>query len=328
MGLVEVLVAGGLLVTVAVGAMALMRGMNRDVASLSGRGELEEVRQALRRRLSCRRTFPANVCAADPTTGLVPLRDDFNNLIFTDVDPGTVPGKAMFANSYRYGKVRIRTQCGAGSVQVRIVAYDRPDMAWPLGPSVETCQEVLGGTFTNQCPPNQRMQGINAETLEPICVAATYSCPGGTYLAGMSFDGTGAPVPDCRAFPAATCPNGFIKGVDFTTNAITCTDPQDGSKFGGLFVIVGGQGAGSGFPSTPCPPGILGAAAPCGCYTANSANPGLGCACPAGFQAHYTNAMFDVNPGTNWGGGFGCTGDVSKGSPGCGWALGMCSRSF
>lgn len=352
MGMVEVAIAGGLLVALAVAATMMMSGMNRDMASLSSRGDLEEVKNVLRRRLNCQRTFPTKVCSAG-ANGLVVLKDDFGNDIFTDVDNGAE--KPVFANTYKYGTARIRTQCGLGSVEIRLARYNKPDTAWPAKPTVETCQEVLGGVFTNLCPSGQDMRGVNPDTLEPICVPATFGCPVGTYLAGVSYDSKGSPIPDCRNFPAdcpvgtykvgmtvdaagvatpncrpfpgPSCPNGFVRAIDFTSNTFTCTDASDGSKFGGNFVIVSGAGAGDNkaFSPSGCGPGLV---PPCGCAMGNSINGALGCNCPPGFSVSYTTALFDANPATNWGGSFGCTSDVSKGGAGCGWAMGMCFKSF
>lgn len=226
--LLQVMVAASLMASLGLGMLQLMGGLNRNIASLGQRGEYQEVRDMIRRRLSCRQSFPTNTCAVGPG-GQVLLRDVYGNLLFTDYDTSADPTKALFVGSYKFSNtsVRLRVSCGAGSVHIRIANWLRPDKGWPTAPTIETCQEVLGGTFTNMCPGTMKMVGLNKDTLEPICVPNNLECPVGQYLKGIDFNASGSPIPLCRTLPSACADaNSVLQGYTFDGlgNAIpTCT---------------------------------------------------------------------------------------------------------
>jgi hypothetical protein len=186
--MVTVLLASALMAIVGAGMMRLMSGFNREVASLGQRGDVLDVRNTLRRRLNFQRTFPAGTCAAG-TNGLVTLRDDQGNDVFPDV----VAEPAPFGTSFRFATARIQTRCGAGALDIFVANGRRPETAWPTVPTVSTCPEVLGGTFTHSCSSGEVMRGINPVTFEPLCTSSgTPDCPFGQVMRGWNVD-TGSP---------------------------------------------------------------------------------------------------------------------------------------
>ncbi len=231
-GLVEVLIAAAILAVIAFSASQLMSGLGRNMASLTQKGEAEEVRAMLQRRLSCTRTFPAGTCAAGPR-GQVLLKDTFGNDIFTDyddTDAASLPTKAVFRDSFRWGNsmARIQARCGPAALEVRVVSWMTPEKAWPTVAPIQLCHEVLGGP-PPPCPPTDAplvLDGVTRCTPRMgLCLglgfqwdAATSSCyPPVSAIYGGGFQRGENPVagpPDCETANPSTgncsCPAGFF----------------------------------------------------------------------------------------------------------------------
>ena len=228
--LVEVLVAAGLCALVAISVSQLMKGMSRNVASVTQRTEADEIRLMLMRRLSCSRTFPTGVCTPGPR-GQVVLKDPSDNDIFTEYDdtPASDPVKGIFRDSFKWATTmaRIRTSCGTNSLEVRVVSYMTPEKAWPPVAPVQVCQEVLGGP-PPACPAGDAPIVIEGESRctqrKSICDALGYNWDAGSlscyppvkHVYGGGFQRGENPVkgpPDCETWnpetSACTCPAGF-----------------------------------------------------------------------------------------------------------------------
>jgi hypothetical protein len=202
--LTTVLVAAALLAVVGTAMTSMMSGMNRNMASLAQKGEVQEVRSMVARRLSCARTFPTGVCAAGPR-GQVILLDNFNQPIFTeydDTDPNH-PTKAVFRNSYRFGNsaARVRATCGPNPAQpvleIRVVSYLQPEKAWPTVAPILVCQEVLGTPVP--CGQGTAPVSVNGEVR---CMNQAQLCA----AVGSVWNGTNCVLPP----PVACASIGYI----------------------------------------------------------------------------------------------------------------------
>ncbi len=161
-GLIEILVAASVMAILAVAMAQFLKGATRGMASIELRGEMLDAKQMVRSRLNCQKTFPAGTCpAASPIT----LKDDHDQPIFSTVDTTAGP----FNNTWELNKVRVKTDCGGGKLELRFKSIKGPSPSWPVTAHLTTCQNVLGGTFAHACPSGETMVGINPETLEPLC---------------------------------------------------------------------------------------------------------------------------------------------------------------